>query len=90
MQDYSVIFFLIVGFIPLSLVFLSLFEKHAIIILIILDILILISIVGFIYFSFLANIALGYFYALLLFSIAAIDTAFGLLLVIAFIPNRKN
>ena len=88
--DFSYFFGFIFLFFILNLMLLIAALDHFIILLVFLDLLLLASLLVFVVFSLLTNTTVGYNYALLVFGIAAADTAVGLGLFILYYKTTNN
>lgn len=88
--DFSYFFGFIFLFFILNLMLLIAALDHFIILLVFLDLLLLASLLVFVVFSILTNTTVGYNYALLVFGIAAADTAVGLGLFILYYKTTNN
>lgn len=88
--DFSYFFGFIFLFFILNLMLLIAALDHFIILLVFLDLLLLVSLLVFVVFSLLTNTTVGYNYALLVFGIAAADTAVGLGLFILYYKTTNN
>lgn len=88
--DFSYFFYFIFLFFILNLLLLIAALDHFIILLVFLDLLLLTSLLVCIVFTVVSQDPLGYNYALLIFGIAAADTAVGLGLFILFFKTTNN
>jgi NADH:ubiquinone oxidoreductase subunit K len=88
--DFSYFFHFIFMFFVLNLLLLIAALDHFIILLVFLDLLLLTSLLVCVVYTVLSGHTIGYNYALLIFGIAAADTAVGLGLFILFFKTTNN
>ena len=88
--DFSYFFYFIFMFFVLNLLLLIAALDHFIILSVFLDLLLLTSLLVFVVYTVLSGETIGYNYALLVFGIAAADTAVGLGLFILFFKTTSN
>lgn len=88
--DFGAFAFFFISFFILSLFFLLLSLNHFVIVLIFLDLLLLVNILLFIFYTQATSQVIGYNYALLLIGVAAADTAVGLGLFILYYKTQGS
>ena len=86
--DFSLCIYFILTFFVLNVVLLVSALNHFIIALIFLDLLLIINIFLFVFYTFLTGTSLGYSYALIILGVAAADTAIGLGLFVLYFKTQ--
>lgn len=86
--DFSLCIYFILTFFVLNVVLLVSALNHFIIALIFLDLLLIINIFLFVFYTFLTGASLGYSYALIVLGVAAADTAIGLGLFVLYFKTQ--